>query len=124
MASPLWTVAGHLDGKPPIVVDLYERFVRLVEACGPFDCAVGKSEITFRGQGRIFATARPTRHALDGTLIVPWRIEDPRIRLVQVHTRTLRGNHFRLTDAEQLDDRFAAWIGAAYQAGAGSPTPS
>ena len=31
-----WTVKRQLAGKPKAVVDLYERFVRLLTACGPY----------------------------------------------------------------------------------------
>ena len=31
-----WSVERHLADKPKDVVDLYERFVALVAACGPF----------------------------------------------------------------------------------------
>jgi hypothetical protein len=41
--------------KPPASVELYQRFVDLVEACGPFTYAAAKTTITFKGSRRGFA---------------------------------------------------------------------
>jgi hypothetical protein len=62
-----WTVEDHLRDKPPAVVALYQRFVELVQACGPFEYAVSKTAITFKGSRRGFAGAKPTAHGLTGT---------------------------------------------------------
>src|SRR2546430_13886230 len=66
--SRSWTVEDHLRGKPVSVVRLYEKFVRLVEACGPVVYTVSKTAITFKGMRRGFAGAKPTNRSLDGYL--------------------------------------------------------
>jgi hypothetical protein len=68
MDSSEWTVERHLRDKPAAVVDLYRRFVELVDSCGPFDYAVSKTAITFKGSRRGFAGAKPTSGTLDGYL--------------------------------------------------------
>jgi hypothetical protein len=112
-------VADHLQGKPAESVALYERFVRLVAACGPFTYAVAKTTITFKGNRRGFAGARPTEAGLAGYLDLQRRVDDPRIGSATPYTKRLFVHRFRITDAAQLDDEFAGWIREAYHVGQG-----
>jgi hypothetical protein len=57
MDNDEWTVERHLKGKPAEIVALYNRFVELAEACGPFTYAVAKTAITLKGSRRGFAGA-------------------------------------------------------------------
>jgi hypothetical protein len=56
---------------------------------------------------------------LDGVLVLPRQLKDPRIRTVQVYTKQLFGNHFRVTELGQLDKDFADWVSEVYQVGQG-----
>ena len=114
-----WTVQDHLRGNPPAVVALYQRFVELVQACGPFDYAVSKTAITFKGSRRGFAGAKPKAHSLDGYLDLQRRVEDPRIRRASPYTTRLVVHQFRISASEQLDEGFAGWVREAYQVGQG-----
>ncbi len=114
-----WTVERHLRDKPAAVVDLYRRFVTLVEACGPFEYAVAKTAITFKGSRRGFAGAKPTSRALDGYLDLQRRVEDPRILRASPYTKRLVVHQFRISAAEQLDEEFASWVREAYAVGQG-----
>jgi Domain of unknown function (DUF5655) len=117
MDSREWTVEEHLRGKPAVVVELYERFVELIQACGPFDYAVSKTAITFKGSRRGFAGAKPKAGSLDGYLDLQRRVEDLRIRRAGAYTKRLFVHQFRVSAPEQLDDEFAAWVREAYQVG-------
>ena len=114
-----WTVEDHLHGKPDAVVALYQRFVALVQACGPFEYAVSKTAITFKGSRRGFAGAKPKAHSLDGYLDLQRRVEDPRIRRASPYTKRLVVHQFRISAPEQLDEEFAGWVREAYQVGQG-----
>jgi hypothetical protein len=114
-----WTVEDHLRDKPPAVVALYRRFVELVQACGPFDYAVSKTAITFKGSRRGFAGAKPKAHSLDGYLDLQRHVEDPRIRRAAPYTKRLVVHQFRINAPEQLDGEFAGWVREAYQVGQG-----
>jgi hypothetical protein len=114
-----WTVQDHLRDKSPAVVALYQHFVELVEACGPFDYSVSKTAIVFKGSRRGFAGAKPTSHSLDGYLDLQRRVEDPRIRTASPYTKRLFVHQFRVTAADQLDDEFAGWLREAYEVGQG-----
>ena len=63
-----WTVERHLVDLPESVIDLYEHFVEMVSACGPFDLSVTKTAIAFKGPRRGFAGAKPRRASFDGFL--------------------------------------------------------
>ena len=119
MESESWTVKDHLREKPDSVVRLYEKFARLVEACGPVVYSVSKTAITFKGMRRGFAGAKPTNRSLDGYLDLQRQVKDPRIPRAEPYTKTLFVHHFRVTDPEQLDDQFAGWIHEAYEVGQG-----
>ena len=114
-----WNVQRHLDGLPPSVVGLYNRFIALVEDCGPFTYAVTKTAITLKGSRRGFAGAKPKPRWLDGYLDMRIPVRDPRIRRVSPYTKRLYVHQFRVTEASELDSDFAEWIREAYAVGAG-----
>ncbi len=119
MRANEWTVDDHLRGRPPAVVELYQRFVELVRACGPFELSVAKTAITFKGSRRGFAGAKPKVQGLDGYLDLQRRVEDPRIRNASPYTRRLFVHQFRVSALDQLDDEFAGWVREAYEVGRG-----
>ena len=119
MSQTVWTVDDHLRGLDPAVIRLYERFVELVEACGPFEVSVAKTAITFKGSRRGFAGAKPKNHWLDGYLDLQRRLKDPRIRSASPYTKRLFVHQFRVTALDQLDEEFAGWVREAYEVGEG-----
>jgi len=119
MPASQWTVQDHLHGKSDAVVALYQRFIALVQTCVPFEYAVSKTAITFKGSRRGFAGAKPTAHGLDGYLDLQRRVEDPRIRRASPYTKRLVVHQFRISRPEQLDAEFAGWVREAYQVGQG-----
>ena len=119
MRANEWTVDDHLRGRPPAVVELYQRFVELVQACGPFELSVAKTAITFKGSRRGFAGAKPKVQGLDGYLDLQRRVEDPRIRKASPYTGRLFVHQFRVSALDQLDDEFAGWVREAYEVGRG-----
>ena len=58
-AAEGWSVKRHLADRPKDVIDLYNRFVMLVSACGPYTTSVTKTAIAFNGTHRGFAGAKP-----------------------------------------------------------------
>jgi Domain of unknown function (DUF5655) len=115
-----WTVERHLRDKPERVVALYDRFIRLAEACGPFTYAVAKSAITLKGSRRGFAGATPRQTSLTGYLDLQRRVVDPRIQRSSPYTKALFVHRFRVVAPEELDDEFAAWLSEAYLVGQGA----
>jgi hypothetical protein len=115
-----WTVERHLHDKPERVVALYNQFIRLAEARGPFSYSVAKSAITLKGSRRGFAGLTPRRTSLTGYLDLQRRVVDPRIQRSSPYTKHLYVHHFRVVAPDQLDDEFAGWLGEAYAVGQGA----
>lgn len=120
MDAYIWTVEDHLAGKPAEVVDLYHRFVALVEACGPFTYAIAKTAITLKGTRRGFAGATLHHRWLSGYLDLQHQAEDPRIITSAPYTTRLYVHHYRLSAPGELDETFAALIAEAYAVGQGA----
>jgi hypothetical protein len=118
-----WSVERHLADKPIAVVDLYERFVRLLTACGPHTLSVTKTAIAFKGSHRGFAGAKPRKTSLDGFLDLQREVQDERFLRVAPYTKSLYVHQFRIISAEQLDESFSALIAEAYQVGCGAHRP-
>ena len=109
----------HLRGRGRDVIRMYERFVELVEACGPFEVSIAKTAITFKGSRRGFAGAKPKDQWLDGYLDLQRQLKDPRIRRASPYTKRLFVHQFRVTALDQLDEEFAGWVREAYEVGEG-----
>ena len=115
-----WTVERHLQGKPDQIVALYDRFIELAEACGPFACSVAKTAITLKGSRRGFAGAKLTQSSLTGYLDLQRRVTDPRITRSSPYTKRLFVHRFKVVALEELDHEFGAWLCEAYAVGQGA----
>ena len=115
-----WTIERHLQDKPEQIVALYNRFIRLAEACGPFVYSVAKSAITLKGSRRGFAGVTPRQSSLSGYFDLQRRIADPRIRRSSTYTKRLFVHRFRVVALEELDEEFGAWLCEAYAVGQGA----
>lgn len=120
MDKTAWTVEDHLDGQPPASVGLYEHFIELVAACGPFSYAVSKTTITLKGTRRGFAGGRPTPRGMVGYLDLQRVVEDPRITSAERYTKRLFTHRFRVVTLQELNDEFSGWIREAYEVGRGA----
>jgi len=119
MSEDAWTVDDHLRDQPAASVALFDRFVELVAACGPYTVSVSKSSITFKGTRRGFAGARPDARGLKGYLDLQRPVEDPRISSVSPYESRLFVHHFRVAEPGELDETFAGWVEEAYAVGRG-----
>ena len=115
-----WTLERHLRDKSEHVVALYNEFIRLAEACGPFSYSVAKTAITLKGSRRGFAGVTPRKASLTGYLDLQHRVEDSRILRASPYTKRLFVHHFRVVAPEELDDEFADWLREAYAVGQGA----
>jgi hypothetical protein len=113
-----WTVEDHLRDKPEATVELFRSFVRLVEACGPFEYSPIRRQVGFQVR-RIFAGVKLTDRGLEGYLDIARKVESPRFRHVAPYARRLFVHHFVITSPDQLDDELAGWVREAYAVGEG-----
>jgi hypothetical protein len=114
-----WTIEDHLRGRPEHVRTLYEAFEGLIATVGPYETAVTKTAIAFKGAVRGFAGATPRSRTLSGFLDLMHEIDEPPFTRVTPYTSRLWVHRFVLERPEQLDDRFATRVEEAYRVGAG-----
>ncbi|MGC5168364.1 DUF5655 domain-containing protein [Luteimicrobium sp. DT211] len=119
VSHPAWTIDDHLRGKPEASIALFDAFVELVAACGPYTVSVSKSSITFKGTRRGFAGARPDARGLKGYLDLQRRVADPRISGAAPYESRLFVHHYRVAEPAELDETFAGWLREAYAVGQG-----
>jgi hypothetical protein len=113
------TVGDHLRDADPAAVRLYERFVQLLDGCGPYELAPIARQIGFRGTSRIFAAARPRDAGLEGYLDLTHADAHPMVHHVAAFAPGLWVHHFRLSSEEEMDDSFRAAVCEARDVGDG-----
>lgn len=111
-----YTVKRHLKGKTPHVRSLYERFVELVNQCGPVTIEPTKTRIGFQVR-MIFATVSLKADGLDAHVVLSRRLENPRFARIESISPRNHVHHFWIQSEEELDDEVAAWLEEAYKVG-------
>jgi len=106
-------VAQLLDGKPPKVVELYERLCDLVQGCGQVVVAPTKTRVLFKVR-TVFATVAVARNWLDLLIVLGRRLKHRRIKKSQEEYPGIV--HFlRIQEMDDLDDELAGWLHEAYE---------
>jgi Domain of unknown function (DUF5655) len=115
------SVEDHLLRKPQHVIELYQYFVALVEACRPFDYAPIRRQIGFQGRSRIFAAVRLTSKGLEGYLDLARRIDRVPFKQVAKFSKRPFVHHFEIVLVDEMDEEFAGWVRESYSVGEGLP---
>ncbi|HMD36749.1 MAG TPA: DUF5655 domain-containing protein [Vicinamibacterales bacterium] len=101
----------------PRVVDLFERFGRMVKACGPVTTVPQKTRLVFMTRMR-FAAVYPRKAVLRIHLVVTRRLPaDPRLEKVETFGPNSLVHTYRIERREDLDATLAAWVQEAYDRG-------
>ena len=101
-----------LDGKPPEMVDLFQRLSDMIERCGEVVVAPTKTRVLFKVR-TVFASAAVARKRLDVVLVLGRRLKHRRIKKAQAEYPGIV--HFLSIDkAEDLDADLAAWLQEAF----------
>ena len=114
-----WTVEQHLEGADERALDLYRRFVAIVEASGPYELAPTARQIGIRGSRRIFAGVKLTKRGLEGYLDLPRQVESPVFHHVSPYTKKLSVHRFVVERPEQLEGEFADYVRESHAVGRG-----
>jgi hypothetical protein len=115
-ACGAWTLARHLDGRPPPVVATVNAFIALAQACGPVVVIPEKTRIAFQAR-MSFAQLTVRPHWVDGHVVLARRRPDPRFRRIETISPRSHVHHFRLCGPDEVDDAVAGWLVEAYQVG-------
>jgi hypothetical protein len=105
------SVERFLEGKPR---GRFDRFVKMIAACGPYDVAPAKTRVAFLKQVRFASVNRVAADCLDVHFVLPRRLASSRFRKVEKLGR-LYVHHLRLRTADEFDRELQAWLRASYR---------
>ena len=113
--APL-TVQDHLNTATPKAAELYQRFAELVQTFGAVDIVPTQTRIDFRVR-MIFASVQFREDTLLVQLVLPQRLESPRVIRVDTYTQSSFANYVYIRTFEDYDAEFNAWLQEAYNLG-------
>ena len=88
---------------------LFDRFVALIGACGPYEVAAAKTRVAFVAQVRFASVNRVGKESIDVHFVLARALASPRFRRVE-RLGKLCVHHLRLARIEDLDDELAGWL--------------
>ena len=93
---------GHFDGKNPVVREIYERFLALLERSGPVTVLPEKTRIAFHVR-MSFAQLTVRRRWALGHFVLARRVEDPLFLRIETFSPRNHIHSFRLEAPEQVE---------------------
>lgn len=110
-----YTLEPHFAGKPPLVREIFDAFLAMLEEFGPVTVLAEKSRIAFQVR-MSFAQLTIRRHWALGHLVLARRAENPRFTKVETFSPRNHVHHFRLDSPEAVAD-FRDFAREAYGVG-------
>ncbi|HEY3187779.1 MAG TPA: DUF5655 domain-containing protein, partial [Solirubrobacteraceae bacterium] len=102
-----WTLAHHLDGRSPEIVEIVERVIAMARAIGPVDVIPEKTRIALAARMSFAALAVRARW-VDGHVVLARRRADPRFTKIETMSPRSHVHHFRLRTPDEVDDVVAS----------------
>jgi len=93
---------------------LFDRFVKLIAACGPYDVAPAKTRVAFLAKVRFASVNRIGDGFIDVHFVLPRVVKSTRFRRVE-HLDKLHVHHLRLETARDFDSELARWLRESYR---------
>ena len=109
-----YSVEKFLEGKGPRARELFERFVGLIAACGPFETAPAKTRVAFMAWVRFAAVLRLSDRGMTVSFGLPRRLEHPRIGRTEEYGSGWYGHLVRVTSHEEMDAEMLQWLRESY----------
>ena len=113
---PPQTVEDHLAMATPKAAELYNRFTELVQTFGQVSIVPTQTRIDFRVR-TIFASVEFREDSLLVLLVLPERLESPRVIRVDTYTQSSFANYTYIRTLDDYDAEFNAWLQEAYNLG-------
>ena len=110
------TVQDHLNTASPKAAELYQRFADLVQTFGAVEIVAAQTRIDFRVR-MIFASVQFREDSLLVQLVLPERLESPRVIRVDTYTQSSFANYLYIRSFDDYDAEFNAWLQEAYNLG-------
>ena len=112
-----YSVESFLERKSPSAIELFHRFVELVEAFGPVLVAPARTRIGFQVKMIFAAVNRLSDQSLDAHVVLRRRLESPRFRRIEGLSPNSSVHHFRIRTVEEFDEEVQAWLCEGYSVG-------
>ncbi len=106
---------SHFAGRPPLVRDIYDAFLAMLEELGPVTVLPEKTRIAFQTR-MSFAQLTVRRHWVLGHFVLARRVEDPLFTRVETISSRNQVHHFRLDSPEEVA-RLQGFAREAYAVG-------
>jgi hypothetical protein len=113
---PESTSLTALDHLSPQVAPLYDRFVNLVQGLGPVTILPTQTRVDFQRR-IIFASAQFSQEDLRVQLLLPQRVDDPRMVRIEVFSEDKIAHTLVLRSTDDFDARFTTWLQESYNLG-------
>lgn len=106
----------HFATTSPQVKATFDRILEVVTELGPVTVLAEKTRIALHVR-MSFAAFMPRKNWLNGHLVLPRRIDSPRLHKIEVYSPRNVLHAFRLDAPDEIDDEFTAWLTEAYRVG-------
>lgn len=113
---PTAAVPSALDSISPQVASLYDRFVSLVQGFGPLTILPTQTRVDFQRR-IIFASTQFSQEELRVQMLMPRRIDDPRMVRIEVYSEDKVSHTLIVRSLDDFDAKFTSWLQDAYLLG-------
>jgi hypothetical protein len=113
---PGTTVDGTFAGRPPWQRAIYDRIEAHLATLGPLHVDAVSVGVFLKNQDK-FAEVRPMVRAVTLWLVLPRRVEHPRVSRILPLSPGRTGHIVKLTQPSDVDEEVTAWLTEAYLAG-------
>ena len=105
-----------LDIISPQVAPLYDRFVNLVQGLGPVTILPTQTRVDFQRR-IIFASTQFSQEDLRVQMLLPQRVDDPRMVRIEVFKEDQIAHTLVLRALDDFDAHFTSWLQDSYELG-------
>jgi hypothetical protein len=110
------SVEDHLNIATTKAAELYNHFAELVQTFGQVSIVPTQTRIDFHVR-TIFASVEFREDSLLVLLVLPQRVESPRIIRVDTYTQSSFAKYKDIRTYDEYDAEFSAWLQGAYNLG-------
>ena len=109
------TLAEWKGGMGPKARCLYDRFERMIAACGEYHVAPAKTRIAFMGRVRFAGITSLSENGMTCAFALPRPLASPRFVRVKEEVPGWWSHRLRVTEPSQLDEQVQRWLRESYR---------
>lgn len=111
-----YTLEHHFTGRLPVVRSTFDRFLEVIEECGPVEVIPQKTRIAIQAKVR-FAGCVVRKRWLLAHLWLTRRVRHPRLQRVEEYGPGTYGHQFRLDSPDDIDQALREFVAESYSVG-------